>query len=354
MDMDCKFCGLVRPAVIAAFLCLLPLTGIAEGVESLFEADVPVTGQQPELRTGYMKTALEEVLVRVTGQREVLNRASIRSMLANPERYVQQYRYYTLPDVAPPQLMLRVRFDGGVIQQALQQQGVAYWGNTERPDILVWLAVDDNGMRHIVSAQDDNDVHREMERAAGRRGIPILFPLMDLEDQARVRFAAIWGGFFDEVQTASERYNPQAVLIGRLNRSASGGWVARWNIPSGGDAGSWTGAGDQLGTVLQAGIDTLSGHLASRLAVMAPGVDTGVINVTVEGVNTLTAFARVDDYLASLTTIRRLELERVDASSLQYALQLNGTLDGLTQTIAIGTVLETSPRGTPGAYRLRQ
>jgi hypothetical protein len=66
------------------------------------------------------------------------------------------------------------------------------------------------------------------------------------------------------------------------------------------------------------------------------------------------AFARVDDYLSSLTTIRHLELERVDASSLQYALQLNGTLDGLTQTLAIGTVLEPSPGGAPGAYRLRQ
>ena len=354
MGMDCNFRGLARLAVVAAFLCLAPVAGIAEGVESLFEADVPVTGQQPELRTGYMRTAMEEVLVRVTGQREVLDRASIRAMLADPERYVQQYRYFTPPDATPPRLMLRVRFDGGAIQQALQQQGVAYWGNTERPDILVWLAVNDEGTRYIVSAQDDNAAHRAMEQAADQRGIPILFPLMDLEDQGKVRFADIWGGFFDEIQTASERYNPQAVLIGRLNHSASGGWVARWDIPNGGEAGSWTGNGEQLGAVLQAGIDTLSGHLASRLAVTAPGADTGVTNVTVEGVNTLTAFARVDDYLSSLTTIRRLQLERVDASSLQYALQLNGTLDGLTQTIAIGTVLEPSPGGAPGAYRLRQ
>jgi uncharacterized protein len=340
--------------MIAAFLCLLPLAAIAEGVENLFEADVPVTGQQPELRTAYMKTAMEEVLVRVTGQSDVLNRASVRSMLANPERYVEQYRYHTVPDATPPQLMLRVRFDGGAVQQALQQQGVAYWGTTERPDILVWLAVEDGGKRYIVAAEDDNDAHREMQQAASQRGIPLVFPLMDLEDQTRVRFADIWGGFFQDVQAASGRYNPQAVLIGRLNRSASGGWVARWDIPSGGEAGSWAGNGEQLGAVLQAGIDTLSERLASRLAVRAPDAATGKTSVTVEGVNSLTAFARVDDYLSSLAAIRHLQLERVDGSSLQYGLQLNATPAELTQTIAIGTVLEPSPLGMPGTYRLRQ
>ena len=134
MGMDCNFRGLARLAVVAAFLCLAPVAGIAEGVESLFEADVPVTGQQPELRTGYMRTAMEEVLVRVTGQRDVLDRASIRAMLADPERYVQQYRYFTQPDATPPRLMLRVRFDGGAIQQALQQRAAAAAGADHEHD----------------------------------------------------------------------------------------------------------------------------------------------------------------------------------------------------------------------------
>jgi hypothetical protein len=84
--------NLPRLAAIAAILCLLPMTGIAVGVQNLFEADVPVAGQQPELRAACMKTAMEKVLVRVTAQRDVLSRASVRSMLENPERYVQQYR----------------------------------------------------------------------------------------------------------------------------------------------------------------------------------------------------------------------------------------------------------------------
>ncbi len=353
--MDNKYPRLarLRLAVLAACLCLLPLPGGAPAADNLFEADVPVAGQQPDQRTAYLKTAMEEVLVRVTGQREVLDRPEIQSLLGKPEQFVQQYRYYTLPESAPPQLMLRVRFDGEALQQALTRQGVAYWGKSERPDILVWLAVEDHSSRTIVSAQDDTDASRELQQAAKQRGIPLLFPLLDLEDQSRVRFTDIWGGFFDGVQAASARYSPQAVLIGRLNRSPSGGWVARWDMQSGG-SGSWTDNGERLGDVLQAGIDKVSERLTARLAVTNPGTVAGMISITVEDVNTLMAFARVDDYLASLAAIRRLELERVDGATLQYALQLDGTLDGLTQTITIGTVLEPSPGGAPGAYRLRQ
>jgi len=353
--MDISYHGLTRLLVIGAFLCLLSVSGIAPARDNLFEADVPVAGQQPDLRTAYMKTALQEVLVRVTGQPDVLNRGSVRAMLDSPERFVQQYRYYTVPGSTPPRLMLRVNFDGGSIQQALRQQGVAYWGRTERPEILLWLAVEDAGTRYIVSAQDNSDAARVLQEAARQRGIPLLLPLMDLEDQSQVRFADVWGGFFDGLLTASARYKPGDVMIGRLNRDdASGGWQARWNMRNGGDSGSWRGNGDRLGDVLRAGVDSLSERLASGFAVAEAGSVAGITRITVEDVNTLAAFARVDDYLSSLTAVRRLALERVDGSTLQYALQLAGSLDGLTQTIAIGTVLEPSPGGAPGAYRMRQ
>ena len=352
--MDISYHGLTRLAVIGAFLCLLSVSGIAPARDNLFEADVPVAGQQPDLRPAYMKAALQEVLVRVTGQPDVLNRAAVRSMLGSPERFVQQFRYYTLPERTPPQLMLRVHFDGGAIQQALRQQGVAYWGDSERPEVLLWLAVEDHGTRYLVSAQDASDASRELQQAARQHGIPLLLPLQDLEDQGKVRFTDVWGGFFDGVQSASARYNPGVVLIGRVNRGPSGGWVARWDLPDSRDSGSWSGNDDQLGGVLQAGIARLSERLTAGLAVAEGGAVAGTTSITVEDANTLTAFARVDDYLASLAAIRRLELARVDGSTLQYALQLSGSLDGLTQTIAIGTVLEPSPGGAPGAYRVRQ
>ena len=352
MNKRCRATG--RLTAIACFLILLPAQAGATTGQDLFEAEVPVSSQQPGERTAAMKTALARVLVRVTGQRSLPEQGPARSMLEDPNRFVQQYRYFTVPDSKPPRLMLRVRFDGDGIRQALRQQGASYWGGSERPDTLIWLAVEEQGRRTIVSAEDSSVAYGQIQQAARQRGVPLLFPLMDLEDQSRVRFGDIWGGFFGQVLAASDRYNPQAVLIGRLNRGQSGSWMARWDLQVAGKKSSWSDSNIQLDKLLQAGIDNVADKLASSLAVTGLGADGSRVKITVEDINTLGAYARVNDYLSSLTTVRQLQVEQVSGSTVTYGLQLNGSLQGLTRTIAIGTVLESSMTQTPGSYRLRQ
>ena len=322
--------------------------------QDLFEAEVHVSSQSQAERATAMQQALAEVLVRVTGQRDLLQQSSGRALLGSAGKYVQQYRYFTVPGSEPPRLMMRVRFDDETVRQALRQQGVAFWGDAERPDTLVWLAVEDRGRRYIVAAQDGTGAGQQLELASRQRGIPLLFPLMDLEDQSKVRFSDLWGGFFDHAYEASQRYNPQAILIGRLNRSQTGSWVARWNLRVAGSPSSWTNSDNRLAGVLGSGIDNVADTLASRLAVRDAGSQAGMVSVRVDDIRTLAAYARVNEYLASLTAVRQLQVEEVGPTSVRYALQLDGSLQGLTQTIAIGTVLEPDPTGTPATYRLRQ
>lgn len=341
---------MVTAALLGGLAVPVPLAYAQE----LFEAEVPVTSQQPAERNAAMKTALSEVLVRVTGQRELPRSGQASTLLSDPARYVQLYRYFTVPDSTPPELRLRVRFDGDAVRQALREQGVAYWGGSERPDTLVWLAVEDRGRRYILSAQDETQAHRLLEQAAQRRGVPLVFPLLDLEDQSQVRFGDIQGGFHERVLAAAGRYDPQAVLIGYLQHGPSGSWVARWDLRVAGHDSSWTDSNAQLGGVLEAGIDNVADNLASRLAVSADATLGNTVTITVQDINTLAAYARVTDYLASLTAVSQLQVQEVAESAVQYTLQLNGTLPGLTQTIAIGTVLEPIAMAPPGSYRVRQ
>ena len=338
-----------------AVACLLWMAASLAGAvvsQQLFESEVVVQSQAPAERSAAMKSALEEVLVRVAGQDSVLTTGPAMALLQKPSRLVQQYRYFTVPDSEPPILKLWVRFDGDAIRQSLQQQGLAYWG-AERPDTLLWLAVEDRGKRYVVSADDNSDVHEQIVQVAKQRGVPILFPLMDLEDQSQARFSDIWGGFFEHVLTASKRYNPQAVLIGRLNRSTSGGWSARWYMDVAGRTASWSDSRQQLAALLQQGMDDTADQLASRFAVANQGGDN-VVRISVDGVRTLAAYARINEYLNSLTSVVDVQVEQLTGSQVQYSLQLNGGLQGLTRTVSIGTVLEPVAGEVPGSYRLRQ
>jgi hypothetical protein len=344
-----------RTKIQVAIACLLWMVASLAGAvvsQQLFESEVVVQSQAPAERSAAMKSALEEVLVRVAGQDSVLTTGPAMALLQKPSRLVQQYRYFTVPDSEPPILKLWVRFDGDAIRQSLQQQGLAYWG-AERPDTLLWLAVEDRGKRYVVSADDNSDVHEQIVQVAKQRGVPILFPLMDLEDQSQARFSDIWGGFFEHVLDASARYNPQAVLIGRLNRSSSGGWSARWYMDVAGRTASWSDSRQQLAALLQQGMDDTADQLASRFAVVNQGGDN-VVRISVDGVRTLAAYARINEYLNSLTSVVDVQVEQLTGSQVQYSLQLNGGLQGLTRTVSIGTVLVPVAGGVPGSYRLRQ
>jgi hypothetical protein len=340
-------------AIAAGLLWLIASLAEAAVSQQLFESEVFVRSQAPAERAQAMKSALEEVLVRVAGRNSVLDTQPARNLLEKPARLVQQYRYYTVPGSEPPVLKLWVRFDGEAIRESLQQQGLAYWG-ADRPDTLVWLAVEDHGSRYVVSADDESEVHRQIVQEARQRGVPVLFPLMDLEDQSQARFSDIWGGFFEHVLTASERYNPQAILIGRLNRSTSGGWSARWYMDVSGRTASWTDSRQQLDALLQQGMDDAADHLASRFAVAGSFGSASTVTISVDGVRSLAAYARVADYLGSLAAVSSWQIEQVHGSGVQYSLQLNGGLQDLTRTVSIGTVLEPVAGGESGTFRLRQ
>ena len=333
---------------------LLCLAGAAvQAGTALFESEIVVSDQSPQVRNAALDGALREILVRVTGQPDVLNSEAARSLLASSQQLVQQYRYFTESGKEPPLLKLWVRFDGAAIRQALQQQGVAYWGG-ERPDTLVWLAVEDRGNRYVVAPGEGGDVYREVEAAGRSRGVPLIFPLMDLEDQTRVRFADIWGGYTATVISASQRYSPPAILIGRLNRTASGGWAARWQLEMGGRRHAWSDTHPELAALAGQGINELAGLQAAQLAVTTPDAAGSDIVITVDGINDLAAYARTGNYLAALSAVRSVQLDEASGAAIHYRLQLNGNLQDLERTVAVGSMLEPVRDGMAGHFRLRQ
>ena len=340
-------------AGLLSLLMALPMVSARAATQDLFDAEVVVPNQTSGVRTRATSAALEEVLVRVAGKDAVLETAPAKQMLKKPDALVQQYRYFYEPGSEPPLLKLWLRFDGDAIRNSLQQQGQSYWGS-ERPDTLVWLAVEDRGKRYVVSADDGSDVQQQIARAAKQRGLPVVFPLMDLEDQSQVRFSDIWGGFFENVMAASRRYNPQAVLIGRLNRSPSGGWSSRWHLEVAGKPAAWSGSHQQLDKLSQQGIDDTADRLASSFAVARGSVHTNTVSISVSGVDSLSDYARLSAYLKGLTAVSGMQVERVAGAEIDYVLQLNGSLDDLTRTVTIGTVLEPVASDIPGSYRLRQ
>jgi len=70
---------------------------------------------------------------------------------------------------------------------------VPIWGK-QRPSTLVWLVVEDEGGRRLIGTDEESEYLSVLKERASVRGIPMLIPLLDLEDNARLKPSDVWGG----------------------------------------------------------------------------------------------------------------------------------------------------------------
>lgn len=346
--------GLFQAVLFAVLLGLWQLPVRAGEVVHLHEVAVPVADRSAGARSKALHEAMSRVLVRVTGEREAARLVGVEDLLRQPGRYVQQFRYVTSAIPASPgketgQLYLRVRFDGTAIERTLRDQGLPIWGR-ERPAILLWLAVGGD-QRRLIADNSDHPLRQVAATVARERGLPILFPVLDLQDQANVGYADVWGGFDETVLDASQRYQPQVIMLGRLQQGA-GGWQGRWTLHISQDVMTWTGHGASATEALTAGLNEAADRLALRLAVRALGSTGEVQRIRVRNVFTLDDYARTLNYLDGLTSVRSVQVLATEADSLDLLLALDGDVQTLGRLLSVGRVLDSVNDTPEPVYRL--
>lgn len=342
--------------LVAPLLCT-----IAAAVEmgSLYTAQVPFDQSDPDAQNLAYQAALTEVLIRVTGTTSFVEPAPpdepgqpdgsiqvqplqtepsrrMADLFPNPVRYVQQFR-------SGPDDTLVVTFEGRAIENVLRQAGIPIWGS-DRPLTLIWIAVDwGQGEREIVAADDPqrmsadarsidrNRLLRErVAEVAGRRGIPVLFPLLDTEDLESISFTDIWGGFDDPLLRASARYEAESVLVGRIRTDSL--QTNRWSWYFDGDRASWNGQTEDM-------INLLADTLAAR-SVVDPTSPMETIWLTIHGIDSVNAFGQVQQIMENLRGIDEIMIDTVAGDRIVYEIQVQGGTERLKRALETNNLLE--------------
>jgi len=335
--------------LLAGLLMVLPVAGMTAEVSGLYEAEVQVFSQKRSERATAMAAALAEVLVRVSARRDAAQLEGVARLIRRPAKFLQQYQYRALPEAqreqialsgvngADPQIVL-FRFDRVAVDKVLRDNGLPVWGAT-RPATLAWLAVQDEGRRYLLGADSPEPVRELLTREAQRRGLALLLPLMDLQDQRALPFADVWGSFREPILQASLRYRTESILVGRMYRTTNGEWQAQWTLLEGGQTQSWAAAGALPVEVIDEGVSGAVEVLASRYAPVA-GEQADLLPVTIIDVRTLRDYARVTRYLKSLQQVEHVQVSQVDADQVTFELDVEGGPEAIAQTIALGHVLK--------------
>ena len=329
-----------------AFAVVTPLPANAIEMTSLYTARVPLDPEENDPRAAAYRTALQDVLLRVSGSATGSDPELFDQLFPNPTSYVVQYR-------PGPDDTLFVSFDGEAVEDVLRRNGQPVWGS-DRPLTLIWLAVDwGQGEREILGADDPertDDEARTIDRnrllrqrvldIAERRGLPVAFPLLDTEDLARVTFPDIWGGFDELVLDASQRYEADSVLIGRVRAESS--QRNRWVWHFGSDVQSWNGEPELV-------MSLIADQLAAEFAIGGDSVLESVA-LTVSGINSVDAYGSVQRLLANINVIETFTVTEVDGDRIEYRVSAHGGAERLARALQLAGLVEQerSGGGFPG------
>jgi len=231
-----------------------------------------------------------------------------------------------------------VRFDGAALQRELIEREVPFWSLERRPRTVAWVAMDDGGERRILGGEEGAHFQEVLRSAATEGGLPVIFPLMDLQDQRELSSSDIWGGFRDPILEASERYDSEAVLVGRI--AARGDrWRGRWILFWGGERLEWTVQRDEAEEVLATGMTTGITQLAGRYARIPDPDAAGQVMLRVQNIPDLNAYARVERYLQGLRGVEAVDVVRVGGDGVDFRLQFQGLPEHAFERIRSGRVL---------------
>ncbi len=330
---------LLKRIALLFLFTVFSLTSHAVEVKGVYESVVPIAGQEAEERDVALQLGFVDVLVRVTGDVFIADEPLIQPEIKNVAKYVSRFQYQeNTKEDALTRLNLYIKFDKGAIANLLRDKGLPIWP-VNRPEVLVWIAIEDGSNRFILSPDSDQDIRNELVKIAKKRGVPVITPLMDINDMGQIRFSDIWAGFKEEVLTASKRYGDSHVLVGRLFRAASGNWDAKWTFWGMDSEENWNGSGVDVSTAMTSGIDGLIGVLSKYYA-LTPGNDSKTgLDIIVDGIDTTSEYAGVLKYLESQAGVVAIKVVSVKGSRVSYQIVIEGQTDLFFNAIDSGNYL---------------
>jgi hypothetical protein len=339
-------------AILIAWIAQISLSAQADTVEGLYESKVLVTSQSREERTEALRQAFMQVLIRVSGRVDIAQSTdypNIQEAIELATRYAQQYRYLKYqPKPEEDQdrnLIFWVRFDEAAVTRLLRSNNIAAWGST-RPATLVWLVIDRKGRRELIGNNSQHQAKEFLLQHSRRRGVPLRLPLLDLKDRTALRTSDVWGNFESTIMQASERYQTEAVLVGRVYKGSGNYWNARWSLYSDSRRQDWSIAGADLQEVLFPGIDNTAELLSSRYASVNQA-EAGTVLIKVQDIKTLADYNRSLAYLQKLANVSSVQpYYLADNHAIFKLITPQGRL-GLARAVALGhTLVSQAPEVT--------
>lgn len=331
----------MRKAHIFIFMLIIcPLSAGAVTLSNLYSAQLPIHSSVTWRRLQIMPKAMQQVLIKVSGNADIATVDGVPDALKKAASYVTQYSYIRKPEAEKNKLLIQIQFNSGAIHKLLRQLGQPVWGRN-RPLTLLWVTVTDDSDSQLIGGDNNGPLLESLRKDAQLRGLPMVLPVMDLSDMQKINATDVIQGQWNAIQAASQRYSPDAILLVNVDKSQPKAINSTWSLSLQGKSDQWQESGQSVDQVLDQGFNALANTLASQYAAIENKEQAQQgIQIQIDGLNNVAEYAKIQKYLLSLTGVSQVELASVLANQLIFNVKLNGSLQSLKQQIKLGNKLQ--------------
>ena len=296
-------------------------------IKDLYRADVAVKSESVAERKLAIQQALAEVLVKVSGHRDVMVDEQANSL-------VQQFRYYEQEQDAEKQLFIQVDFDSDGVVNLLHQNKQTVWGAV-RPNIVIWLVISDGKEQRFMSNEFAGELSKQIKKIAQQRGLAVTMPVLDLQDLTTVSAEDVWFGNMLVLTQASQRYKADVTVLGRFHKNGSGQWQAMWTLLSNDDRISKNFADNKIEDVVEQGMQYVADSLATEYAVADNETKHNTILLRVANISSAEQYNDVLEDLRGLAPVEDIEVLSVEATAVVYKLMVVNGKRALLQALTL-------------------
>lgn len=313
-------------------------------VKNLFVVEFPVPNQNAQVRKAVFSKGLNEVLIRASGSRTVVQELTP----GNAAAYVQQFSYVENQSADEQgrgqqsfklSYILKVQYNAGKIISLLRDNNQPVWGE-HRSEAIVWLAVRDGSSRYVLKDSDESLLKDSVEQSAVRRGLPLVWPVYDRKDRQQLGFTDVWAAFGEQVRVASKRYTRGPAIVGRLSWTGNE-WKGDWSVFVDNSAYGWSLSGSDYNSVIAEGIDLSTDKIGKHYAVLErSGVNEPDLLVEINNVDSVQSYHKIQTFLEGLTAVRQANVARVDDGVVLFRVDLRGDIDDFIRLVSTDRTLE--------------
>ncbi|MGJ8694289.1 MAG: DUF2066 domain-containing protein [Thalassotalea sp.] len=317
-------------------------------VRDLYQASALVDSQSANDRRTAIKQAMENVLIKVSGQKDIAMSPDFKKAINKPEGYYLQYRY----ENQASDNYLVVDFDEVKINQLFKSSQQALWGSL-RPQVLLWLVEEQSLAREITGSSSDSPLVKQIKLFAKQRGLPLILPLMDLHDMNNIDLPEVWGRFSSSILAASARYQAEKVVVIRVSDYSlpaqinqqencallckQKNYAVDWSILEEKQVLSDLYQGTDTGEILATVIDDITDHIYQQYALSTD--KNNEILLDVNNIDDLSDYAKTLDFLTSLSSVQSVILIEAQGAHRRFKLKVLGTKQTLMASLKLSRQL---------------